>query len=346
MQISSNFMNVLKSFTDTVSEIKSKGLLRKVKVHKKYKADYSSNDYLGLSKSVKAKTVLIRSILRYGFGACASKYVSGYSSIHKKLDDAVANYYKKESASVFGTGYMASIGILQGICNSKSIIVADRFIHASWIDGAFVSGTRIVRYNHNDVEHLELLICNFLNKYERIIILTEEVFSMHGTVIDIEKYIFLARKYNAILVTDHAHSLGVLPYRHQNYDLHIVMGTFSKACAGFGGYVCGKHQIIDTITNLGRTQIYSTSLPNYLVAYNKWAFQYATKHTGRMLKKAKSVAERYGLNFKGSAILTKEFQNIEDACAFHVDLVKKSIYVPVIRKPTVPRTIVRFSVTV
>lgn len=337
-------MDILKSFAYTVNEIQSKELLRIAKIHKKYKNDYSSNDYLGLAKSAKAKIMLIWYILRYGFGRCSSKYISGYSAIHKKLDDTIANYYKKESALVFGSGYMASIGILQGVCNKKSIIIADRFIHASWIDGAFASNTRIVRYNHNDTSHLESLINKYRDKYERIIILTEAVFSMHGTVIDIPRYISVAEKYNAILITDHAHSLGILPFECRNYDLHVIMGTFSKACAGFGGYVCGKNEIIQTVANLGRTQIYSTSLPDYIAAYNKWAFNYAAENTGKMLGNAKKIAKEYGLDFKGSAILTKEFRNIQDAYAFQENLIEKSTYAPLIRKPTVPNPVIRFSI--
>lgn len=339
-------MDILKSFVMTIDDLQSTGLLRLVKIRKKYKTDYSSNDYLGLAKSIKARIVLILYVLRYGFGGCSSKYISGYSKAHQKLDDTIANYYKKESASVFGSGYMASVGILQGICNKETIIIADRFIHASWIDGAFVSNTRITRYNHNNLPHLELLLNKYRDKYRRIVILTETVFSMHGTVIDISQYLSIAKKNNAILITDHAHSLGILPFEAPDYDLHIIMGTFSKACAGFGGYVCGKSEIMQTISNLGRTQIYSTSLPDYLAAYNQWAFNYAIENTGAMLDNARIISKKYGLNFKGSAILTKEFETLDDAYKFQKTLIAKSIYAPVIRKPTVPYPIIRFCATI
>ena len=337
---------ILEKFVKNLEEIKAKGLFRLAKIHKKYKEDYSSNSYLSIHKKFMAKLRMIYCILRYGFGNCSSKYVGGYSKIHEKLEKTVARHYEKESGLIFATGYTASIGILQGITTKNTIILTDRFIHASWIDGILLTKCKFARFWHNDLQNLEVLLQKYYLKFERVVILTETVFSMHGTVINLQAYISLAKKYNAILITDHAHSHGVLQYRAENYNLHIIMGTFSKACGSVGGYVCGKKEIIETIANLGKTQIYSTSLPNYLLAYNLWAFNFCIKNTGKALKKTQKIAEKYGLEFKGSAILTKTFETNDEAFDFQETLLKKGIFVPVIRKPTVERPIVRFCANV
>lgn len=334
----------LQYFVLNVEAIKQKKIFRQAIIHKKYNQDFSSNGYLSIHKKIISKLRLAFYALHYGFGNCSSKYISGYSKIHQELEQAVARYYEKENALLFASGYMASIGVLQGIVNLKTIILTDRFIHASWIDGILLTKVKFARYSHNNLAQLEALLLKYHLKFDRIIILTETVFSMHGTVIDLKKYTTIAQKYNAILITDHAHSHGVLQYSNENYDLHIIMGTFSKACGSIGGYVCGAKPIIESIANLARTQIYSTSLPNYLVAYNLWAFNYCVKNSGKMLIKAKKLAEKYHLELKGSAILTKTFATNEEAFAFQSQLVKEGIFAPVIRKPTVEKPIVRFCV--
>jgi 8-amino-7-oxononanoate synthase len=332
----------LQSFIQKNEEIKATGLFRKARIHGKYTQDFSSNSYLSLHNKLIARLKMAYFILRYGFGGCSSKYVSGFSQIHQNLENAVANYYQKENALLFASGYMASIGILQGLVNSKTIILADRLIHASWIDGILLTKAKFARYSHDNLAELEALLLKYHLKFDRIIILTETVFSMHGTVINLQKYTTLAKKHNAILITDHAHSHGVLKYSNENYDFHIIMGTFSKACGSIGGYVCGKTEILENIANLARTQIYSTSLPNYLTAYNLWAFNYCITNAGKSLKKAEKFAKNNNLEFKGSAILINTFNTNEEAFAFQAQLLKKGIFAPVIRKPTVEKPIVRF----
>jgi 8-amino-7-oxononanoate synthase len=167
---------------------------------------------------------------------------------------------------------------------------------------------------------------------------------MQGTVVDLQKYINIAEKFGAILVVDNAHGLGVVKQIHAEYSLVLHVGTFSKACAGFGGYVCGNKVLVESIANFGRTQIYSTVLPDYLLFYNMMAFKFACKNTGKMLSKAKKVAEKYYLEFKDSAILIKEFESINATYEFQKKMMKEGIYVPAIRPPTVPKPIVRFSI--
>lgn len=332
----------MQSLIQKLESVRLSDLFREAKIRVHSKHDYTSNDYLSLGNSIRARFWLLYSVLFYGKSLCASKYLSGYSRIHQKLEQTVAKHYGCESSLIFSSGYLASIGILQGLCDSNTIVVADKHIHASWIDGVFTVGAKLKRFSHNNLGHLSEILKEHREK--RIVILTETVFSMHGTVVDVEKYTALAQEFNAFLITDNAHGLGVITLPKTNYSLHIQMGTFSKSCAGFGGYVAANKTIIQAIANFGRTQIYSTSIPEYLLSYNIFAFNFVCKQSGGVLSKAKEIGEKFGLEYKGSAILTKEFSSIEDARSFQKSLQNSGVLCSVVRPPTVQKPIIRLCV--
>lgn len=329
-----------------LKERESSGLLRRRIITQNYirrkKRDFSSNDYLSLSKSLRARLWLLKGVLMYGYGVCKSKYLGGYTKLHQKLEQEVATAYGTEDALIFSSGYLASIGTLQGLCDSKTIIIADKLIHASWIDACHTTNTRIARFTHNNTDHLQYLISK--HKERKVIILTESVFSMHGTVIDIPQYEKIAKTNGAMLIIDVAHSLGILPCYKASYSLTLQVGTFSKACGGFGGYICGNSTIVGAVSNWGRTQIYSTTLPEYLIYYNIKAFRFTHKHQSNVLQNAKKLAEAFNAKFNGSAIVVKEFNSIDEATKFQNILQLHGIYAPVVRPPTVPRPLIRFSV--
>ncbi len=330
---------------EKLEKVKGRGLFREAKIKQKFKYDYSSNNYLSLSNSIRARLWLFYAVIFYGKSACASKYLGGYSKTHQKLENTVAKHYNCEKSLVFGSGYLASIGILQGICDTNTIVFADRNIHASWIDGIMATKAKLVRFEHNDIENLKVKLqeCSLQKQNFRSIILTETVFSMDGTVINLQEYIDIAREFASFLITDNAHGLGVL-HNDSDYHLHINMGTFSKSCAGFGGYVAGNQTVIDAIANFGRTQIYSTTLPEYLLTYNLLAFKFACKNTGMMLKKAEKIAKNLGFEYKNSAILVKKFESIYEAEKFNDGLKKLGILAFVVRPPTVKKPIIRLCI--
>jgi len=328
-----------------LEEVKERSLFREAKIKQNLKYDYSSNDYLSLSNSIRSSFWLFYAVTFHGKSACASKYLGGYSKIHQKLENTVAKHYNCEKSLIFGSGYLASIGILQGICDANTIIFIDRNIHASWIDGIMATKSKFVRFEHNDLNNLKVKLQEYsLQKHNfRSIILTETVFSMDGTVINMQEYIDIAREFGSFLITDNAHGLGVV-HNDSNYHLHIHMGTFSKSCAGFGGYVAGNETVIKAIANFGRTQIYSTALPEYLLAYNLFAFKFVCKNTGKMLKKAEKIAQKLKFEYKGSAILIKKFESVDEAEKFNDELKKLQILAFVIRPPTVKKPIIRLCI--
>lgn len=334
-------MTFSERITKKLEDAQKKDLLRERKLPIKTKYDYSSNDYLSLSGSLRARFWLFCGMLFYGRTKCSSKYINGYSINHQKLEKAVTKAYETEDTVIFSSGYLASIGVLQGLCDAKTIVIADRHIHASWIDATCTIKARIMRFHHNDLLHLEELLMRY--EGEKIVILTESVFSMQGTVVDLEKYEAVAEKYGVVLVSDNAHALGVLSCYKASYKLHIQVGTFSKACAGFGGYACGNSTLVKAIANFGRTQIYSTVLPEYLLFFNRCAFVFASKNTGKIPQIAKKIAEKYGMRYTGSGIITKEFETISETKAFQKKLMEQGVYAPVVRPPTVPRPIIRIS---
>jgi 8-amino-7-oxononanoate synthase len=328
-----------------LEEVKEKNLFREAKIKQNLKYDYSSNDYLSLLNSIRARFWLFYAVTFHGKSACASKYLGGYSKIHQKLEKTVAKHYNCEKSLIFGSGYLASIGILQGICDANTIIFIDRNIHASWIDGIMATKSKFVRFEHNDLNNLKAKLQEYLlQKHNfRSIILTETVFSMDGTVINMHEYIDIAREFGSFLITDNAHGLGVV-HNDSNYHLHIHMGTFSKSCAGFGGYVAGNETVIEAIANFGRTQIYSTALPEYLLAYNLFAFKFVCKNTGKMLKKSEKIAQKLKFEYKGSAILIKKFESVDEAEKFNDELKKLQILAFVVRPPTVKKPIIRLCI--
>ncbi len=330
---------------EKLAKVHEKNLFRKAEIKEKFKRDYTSNDYLSLSKSIRARLWLLYAVIFHGKSSCASKYLGGYSKIHQKLENAVAKHCNCERSLIFSSGYLASIGILQGICDSNTVIFADRNIHASWIDGIMATKSKFVRFEHNDLGDLQAKLQEYslLKLNFRSIILTETVFSMDGTVINLPEYLVIARDFGSFLITDNAHGLGAV-YNDSDYHLHIHMGTFSKSCAGFGGYVSGNETVIDAIANFGRTQIYSTALPEYLLTYNLLAFKFVCKNTGRMLKKAEEIAKNLEFKYKGSAILIKSFDTVELAQKECERLKLLGILASVVRPPTVKSPIIRLCV--
>lgn len=329
-------------FEEKLKKRQNQGTLRQRTISKKPKIDCTSNDYLSLANSITARLWLVFGAIFYGVGKCASKYIGGYSSLQKKLETAVAKHYEGDDALIFSSGYLASIGVLQGVCTRKTLIIADKLIHSSWIDGVFTTGAKLVRFAHNNLQELENILSKNMEKH--CVILTETVFSMQGTAINVGVYVKLAERYNAVLITDSAHCLGVIKSHKISYQWHLQVGTFSKSCGGFGGYVCGSFKFIKLISNFGKTQIYSTNLPQHIIYYNLKAFNFVTKQCYGLREKSQKIAENLGFQCCGSAILVKEFETIAEAQKLQKILEKSGIFIEIVRPPTVPKPLLRLCV--
>ena len=181
-----------------------------------------------------------------------------------ELELGIADFKHTEQALVFNTGYMANVGTITALMNKNSIIISDELNHASIIDGCRLSGARIERYNHKDIEHAEHILKNYKSSHKMII--TDGVFSMDGDIAPLDKLYELGKEYNALLMVDDAHSTGVLgngrgtAHHFGLTDVDVQLGTLSKALGSVGGYVAGRKELIEYLVNYSRSFIFSTAL--------------------------------------------------------------------------------------
>lgn len=229
--------------------------------------NFSSNDYLGLSKHPALIQMAQDYTQKYGTGATASRLVTGTYRIHQYLEQQLANACGYEAALLFNSGFQANATILPTLLDSSALVLCDRLVHNSLLHGIRASRARFMRYRHNDLNHLESLLVKGSHKsYSRMMIVSETVFSMDGDRSDIDALIQLAQSHNAILYLDDAHAFGVIGKAGMGLAAHragvdVVINTFGKAFGTFGAFVACTQQLRDYLVNYCPGFIYTTSLP-------------------------------------------------------------------------------------
>ena len=224
----------------------------------------ASNNYLGLTHDLRVQQAAKYAVEQYGTGSGGARLTSGTFPLFNELELGIADFKHTEQALVFNTGYMANIGTITALMNKNSIIISDELNHASIIDGCRLSGARIERYNHKDIEHAEHILKNYKSSHKMII--TDGVFSMDGDIAPLDKLYELGKEYNALLMVDDAHSTGVLgngrgtAHHFGLTDVDVQLGTLSKALGSVGGYVAGRKELIEYLVNYSRSFIFSTAL--------------------------------------------------------------------------------------
>ena len=229
--------------------------------------NFSNNDYLGLSKHPTLIQTAQEYISHYGTGATASRLVTGTYDIHEQVEQQLAAACGRESSLLFNSGFQANSTILPLLVDRQSLVLCDRLVHNSILQGVLSSKAKLSRYRHNDLCNLEDLLQQARQKsYSRILIASETVFSMDGDISDVDKLIRLAKKYDAILYLDDAHAVGVMGENGMGLashhpDIDVVIGTFGKAFGSAGAYVTCSHLIRDYLINFCPGFIYTTGLP-------------------------------------------------------------------------------------
>ena len=224
----------------------------------------ASNNYLGLTHDLRVQQSAKYAVEQYGTGSGGARLTSGTFPLFNELELGIADFKHTEQALVFNTGYMANVGTITALMNKNSIIISDELNHASIIDGCRLSGARIERYNHKDIEHAEHILKNYKSSHKMII--TDGVFSMDGDIAPLDKLYELGKEYNALLMVDDAHSTGVLgngrgtAHHFGLTDVDVQLGTLSKALGSVGGYVAGGKELIEYLVNYSRSFIFSTAL--------------------------------------------------------------------------------------
>ena len=247
----------------------------RVKIDGREMIMFGSNNYLGLTNHPKVKEAAIKAIKKYGIGSGGSRLLSGTFGLHEELEREIAKFKGAESAIVFNTGLMANVGSIRSFVNDKSVVINDEKNHASIIDGSIFSRAHVRVFLHNDMKYLEDILRSYPALQDKLIIV-DSVYSMDGDIANLPEIYKLAKKYKAMIMIDEAHALGVLgktgngALEHFNMvgKIDIVMGTFSKAVGGLGGFVASSKDIVTYLKHASREFIFSTSLPPAIIAGN------------------------------------------------------------------------------
>ncbi len=229
---------------------------------------FGSNSYLGLTnhpKLIKAATIALN---KYGTGASGSRLMNGNLDLHEELEEKLAQFVGKPAATVFSTGFQANVGTIPSLLGRNDYLVIDEKSHASIIEGSRLSFAKTLKYKHNDMQSLEKILTK-TDKTKVTLIVTDGVFSMEGDVAPLNKIVELAEKYNASIMLDDAHGLGVMgvngagttSYFNLTDKTDIIMGTFSKSLASLGGFVASDKDTINYIKHNARALIFSAGIP-------------------------------------------------------------------------------------
>lgn len=225
-----------------------------------------SNNYLGLTSDPRLIRAGIKALEKYGSGCSGSRFLNGTLDLHDALEKALAKFLHKEAVVTFSTGFQSNLGIISAIAGMGDVIIGDKENHASIYDACRLSYAKLYRFEHNNMEELEALLKEHTGK--GILIVTDGVFSMGGDIANLPAIVALAKKYQARVMVDDAHGLGVLGKHGRGTAEHfgledevdIYMGTFSKSLASLGGYMAAKQSVIDYVKHVSRPFIFSASI--------------------------------------------------------------------------------------
>ena len=234
---------------------------------------FGSNSYLGLSDDPRLKEAAIEAIRKYGTSCSGSRFLNGTLDIHLALEEKLAKLVGKEEAVTYSTGFQVNLGVVSCLGFRNGYIFLDALDHACIIDGSRLSYSRVLKFPHNDVESLEKRLALAPIDAPKLIVV-DGVYSMEGDIAPIPEMVSLCEKYNASLMIDDAHGLGVLGDHGRGTANHfgltdkvdLIMGTFSKSFGSLGGFIAGDHEVLNFLKHNSRSLIFSASMPPANVA--------------------------------------------------------------------------------
>ncbi len=321
---------------------------------------FGSNDYLDLINHPRVKEAAMEAVRRYGSGCSGSRLLNGTLDLHVRLEAELAAFVGKQAAMTFGTGFQTNYATLSGLTEKGDVLVCDHNLHASLVEGALRSGARKVRFRHNDMDHLERCL-KACAPDERILIVSESVFSMEGDVADLRNTVRLARQYHARVFVDEAHGIGVFGPTGAGVaeeqgvlpEVDIVMGTFSKSFASVGGFVAAEQDVIEYLRHTTRGFVFSAALPPASVAAVLAALEIIRQEPERRLRLLRTAQRlRNELRSRGfwvydgqTPIVPVVIPNELDLFRVVRALLEEGIYVNPVLKPAASQNLVRISCT-
>jgi 8-amino-7-oxononanoate synthase len=282
----------IKAITDRISGLKENDLYfynqpveevlsdSKVRVDGRVMGMYASYSYLGLVGHPRINEAAKKAVDKFGTGTHGVRMLAGTLTLHDELEETIANFKHAEGAITYSSGYATNLTVVSTLMGRGDYVFSDKLNHASIVDGCLMSGAEFRRFRHNDMTHLEGLLSNAPVDVAKLVIV-DSVFSMDGDIVDLPKIVELCKKYNAWLMVDEAHSVGVLGAKGTGIEEHfglgdvidIKMGTLSKTIPSVGGYVAAKKDIITYLRHASRAYIFSAALPPAQAAAANEAFK-------------------------------------------------------------------------
>lgn len=314
----------------------------------------SSNDYLGLSTYPRLLDEFYTQtdVKALPYSAVSSRLLSGNHEYYGMLEDDLSDLYNKEAALVFSSGYHANIGILPALTTKRDLIVADKLVHASIIDGLRLSEAEMLRYRHLDMEHLRNILIQNREKYENVFIVTESVFSMDGDTADLQELCEIKKEFDAFLYVDEAHAVGV---RGTNglgcgeeqacvEDIDFIVGTFGKAFASMGAFVVCTDLFREFLINTQRSLIFTTALPPVNVAWTRFVLNHMSDFyelrlkLGRTAQRLREVLQQKGFETRGDSHIVPFLCGSNENSIEIADLLRDNGFFALpVRYPTVPK---------
>ena len=360
-------MNVLEHYALQLDDLRKQGNLRQfnaniqmgrdIQINDRNMLNLSSNDYLGLAVDERRREEFfdLTCISERRMSSSSSRLLTGNFPEYEQLEHTLSQLFENRSVLLFNSGYHMNIGILPALCDSKTLILADKLVHASLIDGMRLSTAQYVRYRHNDLNHLDALLKKYQadQTFERIIIVTESIFSMDGDEADLAALVALKKQYsNVMLYVDEAHAigvrgkqgLGIVEQAAVIQEVDFIVGTFGKALASVGAYLICDPIIRDFLINKMRPLIFSTAQPPICMAWSNFILQKAVKmHDQREYLKALShslntqiLAKNYDCPSSSQIVPVIVGDSIQTVALAH-EMQKAGFYIMPVRPPTVPQ---------
>ena len=322
-----------------------------------------TNNYLGLTFSNECINASNHATRTSGTGTTGSRLANGSYADHQELEKDLAAFYGVDYAVVFSTGYTANLGTISALVSNGDTILLDEHCHASIYDGCKLSGADIIHFRHNNAEDLDKRLRRLGEKASRTIIIVEGIYSMLGDQANLTEIVKVKQKYDALLLIDEAHSLGVLGEtgrglaQQANVEEHIdfITGTFSKSLAGIGGYCVSQHQELDVLRYLSRPYIFTASPSPATIASTRAALK-IIKTTPSLREQLWSNAKRlydglaamgYELSPELSPVIAINVGTPDNALSTWQKLFDRGIYVNLVMPPATPnsRCLLRCSVS-
>ena len=322
---------------------------------------YASYSYLGLVGHPRINEAAKKAVDKFGTGTNGVRMLAGTLTIHTELEETIANFKHAEAAVTYSSGYVTNLTVISGLMGRGDYIFSDKLNHASIVDGCLMSGAEFRRFRHNDMEHLEGLLKNAPADVAKMVV-ADSVFSMDGDIIDLPKVVELCNKYNAWLMIDEAHSVGVLGKTGTGIEEHfnmygsidIKMGTLSKTIPSVGGYIAANKDIITYLSHASRAYMFSAALPPAQAAAANEAFKVILDEPWRIEKLNENTKQFIGgLKSRGFDTMLTETAIVpvlcgDDDMAFAMtrEAQHNDVFVLPVASPAVPEGLARLRATV